>query len=245
MKNNVLFHTFVSEGYLPYVSGHIDSLTSNTEAVYAVTSLNCEKEKLESFGYSDRRIFAYHIDEGFLQDICKMTKFEMQKYTSAEALKNLEKGSVRFKLLMSVYFRYRDLIRMFDYAEAIGMTWLVHTDVDARWQADLASTLCGEPSLKPIQIIQRGCRWRPTRQPLGAVIVLKITKESRKFLTNWIASINAKPFAEWPRGFGQITLGKAVRKTRIWDISDPSVTGLFTYSKTPNPYADLILTSHS
>jgi hypothetical protein len=170
-------------------------------------------------------------------------KFELWKdeVTAGKATEE----SYLFKVYISVNQRYRNMQSVIQEAKKDGYKYLIHSDVDIYFRKSLDGLL---------QILNENDfaayfrnREKCSQKILGAFLAFNLQKNAGVFVKEWMKQIDAVPYRQRWRGFGQSVLWYASENTKnmtsIADLSNYNQAPV--YSQMYDGFADFWLGSNS
>ena len=208
---DICFYAFFSDGLYEFAETFLDSLKfHHGDDIHLI---------LETLGLSDSQINRIKSSYGNLD--LRNRPIDMERYAQIlgvdiETLhrwKNEVENVVtsnenyRWKILMSVEERYRNVPRIAQEARAAGYRILLHTDIDMYFRK------CLENFIDIVRYHDISITFREENpensRVLGAYMGFSLNDKSEKFLKSWATQIDSIAPKDKPRGFGQTSFYRA------------------------------------
>lgn len=223
--DKVLFHTFTTDGYIPWAELYLESLRYHygDKVNVRIDSLNLNDAQVDLLKKIHSRLDLRNVckDYGEAAREIDVSPDRFQRWQTELESGKINKDNYLFKIFISVNQRYRSMDEVIAEAIDSGFTYLIHSDVDAYFRRRL-DCLFNILETNDLAAFFRN-RSKSQEKILGAFLAFNLKGNIREFVTEWMKQIDAVPFRSRWRGFGQSALWYAAQNTkgsvRVADLS--------------------------
>ena len=229
--DNVLFHTFATQGYLHWAELYLESLryVYGDNVHIRMDAINFDQDDIKMLKHikSNLDIRNHIIDYkeegkklGIEHDVFQSWKNEVEKGC-------VTSNNYLFKIFISVNKRYRNMQFVIDEAKNKGFKYLLHSDIDAYFRKSLNGLFDIMYENDIGAYFRRSSK--DTQKVLGAFLVFNLQRNCFPFINEWMHQIDSVPFQNRWRDFGQSVLWYAIINTK----DKVSIVDLATQYKAP------------
>ncbi len=225
-EDNILFHTFTTEAYMPWAELYLESL----RRVYGdgvqvrMDTLNVSDESLQVLNQINSKLDLHNHREDHVHAACELglDAQTFQHWKTDVETGNVTPDNYLYKIYISVNKRYRNLQQVLHEAQQAGFKYVIHSDVDIYFRHKLDGLLKILEANDFAAYFRSGAKSQ--EKVLGAFLGFNLSPQTDVFLSEWMQQIDAVPFHQRWRGFGQSVLWYASEKSqdlvRIADLSN-------------------------